>query len=118
MASDVPQLMAALLVMGIFNGGLDVAMNAQAALVEKAYGRPIMASFHGLWSVGGLAGATLGGAMAAQGLALGPHMLAGGGLAFVGLALGARWLGADRGSGGGASGPRLGVPGRAVARWG
>src|SRR5499426_2680812 len=33
MASDVPQLMAALLVMGIFNGGLDVAMNAQAALV-------------------------------------------------------------------------------------
>src|SRR6266545_4589460 len=67
MVSSVPQLMAALLVLGIFNGGLDVAMNAQAALVEQAYGRPIMASFHGLWSVGGLAGATLGGAVAAQG---------------------------------------------------
>jgi MFS family permease len=114
MASDVPQLMAALLVMGIFNGGLDVAMNAQAALVEKAYGRPIMASFHGLWSVGGLAGATLGGAVAAQGLALGPHMLAVAGLAFVGLALAARWLAPDAGSGTGESGPSFALPPRAL----
>jgi MFS family permease len=114
MASDVPQLMAALLVMGIFNGGLDVAMNAQAALVEKAYGRPIMASFHGLWSVGGLAGATLGGAVAARGLALGPHMLAVAGLAFVGMALAVRWLVPDAGSGTGEGGPSFALPPRAL----
>jgi hypothetical protein len=114
MVSSVPQLMAALLVMGIFNGGLDVAMNAQAALVEKAYGRPIMASFHGLWSVGGLAGATLGGAVAAQGLALGPHMLAVSGLALVGLALATQWLVPDAGSGTGESGPSFALPPRAL----
>ncbi len=112
--SSVPQLMAALLVLGIFNGGLDVAMNAQAALVEQAYGRPIMASFHGLWSVGGLAGATLGGAVAAQGLALGPHLLAVAVLALVGLALATRWLLPDAGSGAGESGPSFALPPRAL----
>ncbi len=114
MVSSVPQLMAALLVLGIFNGGLDVAMNAQAALVEQAYGRPIMASFHGLWSVGGLAGATLGGAVAAQGLALGPHLLAVAVLALVGLALATRWLLPDAGSGAGESGPSFALPPRAL----
>jgi MFS family permease len=114
MASDVPQLMAALLVMGIFNGGLDVAMNAQAALVEKAYGRPIMASFHGLWSVGGLAGATLGGVVAAQGLAFMPHMLAVAGFAFVGLALATRWLVPDVGGATGEGGPSFALPPRAL----
>jgi MFS family permease len=114
MVSSVPQLMAALLVMGMFNGGLDVAMNARAALVEKAYGRPIMASFHGLWSVGGLAGATLGAAVAAQGLALGPHMLAVSGLALVGLALATQWLVPDAGSGTGESGPSFALPPRAL----
>src|SRR5262245_1106923 len=114
MVSSVPQLMAALLVMGMFNGGLDVAMNAQAALVEKAYERPIMASFHGLWSVGGLVGATLGGAVAAQGLALGPHMLAVAGLALVGLILATRRLVPDTGSSAGESGPSFALPPRAL----
>jgi MFS family permease len=114
MVSSVPQLMAALLVMGMFNGGLDVAMNAQAALVEKAYGRPIMASFHGLWSIGGLAGATLGGAVAAQGLTLQPHLFAVSGFALVGLALAARWLVPDAGSGTGQSGPSFALPPRAL----
>jgi hypothetical protein len=39
-------------------------MNAHAVLVEERYGRPIMSSFHGLFSLGGLVGAALaGGAM-------------------------------------------------------
>jgi MFS family permease len=114
LASDVPQLTAALLVMGLFNGGLDVAMNAQAALVERAYGRPIMASFHGLWSVGGLAGATLGGAVAAQRLALGAHLLAVAGLTFAGLALATRWLVPDTGGDTGESGPSFVLPPRAL----
>src|SRR5215468_2994986 len=48
---------AALAVLGICNAVLDVAMNAQAVLVEKDYGRPIMSSFHALFSLGGLLGA-------------------------------------------------------------
>ena len=34
-------------------------MNAHAVLVEERYGRPIMSSFHGLFSLGGLIGAAL-----------------------------------------------------------
>jgi MFS family permease len=43
-------------VLGAGIGSLDVAMNAHAIEVEKRYGRPIMSSFHGLWSVGGVIG--------------------------------------------------------------
>ena len=50
-------------------------MNAQAALVEQRYARPIMSSFHGLWSIGGLVGAALGGLIATQGLSVRAHLL-------------------------------------------
>ena len=74
-ASNLLLLMIALFVVGAWNGGLDVAMNAQAALVEQQYARPIMASFHGLWSVGGLLGATLGGLAASWAIPVGLHLL-------------------------------------------
>ena len=64
---------AALLLFGAAHGALDVAMNAQAAGVEKRYHRPVMSSFHALFSVGGLAGAAAGGLLAASGLPIGPH---------------------------------------------
>ena len=47
----------ALALLGIANGGVDVAMNAQAIAIEERLGRPIMSSFHGLFSAGGLVGA-------------------------------------------------------------
>ena len=46
----------ALLLAGAGIGMMDVSMNAQAALVEKDYGRPIMSSFHGIWSFGAMTG--------------------------------------------------------------
>ena len=58
----------ALFAFGLGHGALDVAMNAQAVAVEKSYRRPIMSSFHALWSTGGLVGASGGGALAALGL--------------------------------------------------
>lgn len=48
---------AALLAFGCGIGAVDVAMNAQAVVVEQKMGKPIMSSFHGLFSVGGLVGA-------------------------------------------------------------
>jgi MFS family permease len=45
---------------GITTGVLDVAMNAQAVMVEKQYGRPIMTSFHALFSIGMAMGAWCG----------------------------------------------------------
>src|SRR3712207_6328769 len=72
-ATSLPALMLVLAIFGACNGALDVAMNAQAALVERHYGRSIMNSFHALWSVGGLSGAALGGLAASRGLPLAVH---------------------------------------------
>jgi MFS family permease len=68
-------LLATLLVFGISNGGLDVAMNAQAIIIERAYSRPILSGFHALWSVGGLSGASLAGVVAAHGIPYSQHLL-------------------------------------------
>jgi predicted MFS family arabinose efflux permease len=56
MASSGVQLAAALFVFGAAIGAIDVAMNAHAVLVQERYGRHIMSSFHGLFSLGGLFG--------------------------------------------------------------
>jgi predicted MFS family arabinose efflux permease len=52
----LPLLCLALVLYGAAAGLADVAMNAQAVLVEERYGRSVMSSFHGFWSVGGLVG--------------------------------------------------------------
>src|ERR687889_465866 len=62
-------LFAALLVLGVASGALDVAMNAQGIEVERRLGRPILSGLHGLWSVGlglGAAGAALAAAVGAD----------------------------------------------------
>ncbi|HYF70201.1 MAG TPA: MFS transporter [Ohtaekwangia sp.] len=41
-------LMGLYFLLGIATGMFDVAMNAQAVMVEQAYNRPIMTSFHAL----------------------------------------------------------------------
>ncbi|MET8978038.1 MFS transporter [Streptomyces sp. NPDC004539] len=57
-------LAAALLLFGFANGCLDVAMNAHAVHVEKAYGRPVMSAFHATFSVGGVLAALVAAAVA------------------------------------------------------
>jgi predicted MFS family arabinose efflux permease len=39
---------------------VNISVNTQAVWVEALYKRPIMASFHGLWSLAGFAGAAIG----------------------------------------------------------
>lgn len=65
---DPWSLAGALLVFGFCNGCLDVAMNAHAVHVEKAYGRPVMSAFHATFSVGGVLAALVGAATASAGL--------------------------------------------------
>ena len=57
-AATVPLLAAALVVFGAGVGVMDVVMNVQAVIVERAGGRAMMSGFHGLFSVGGLVGAS------------------------------------------------------------
>jgi MFS family permease len=59
LAADFPLLLAALVLLGVGIGALDVAMNAHAVLVEVRYGRPVMSSFHGSFSLGRLVGPCL-----------------------------------------------------------
>lgn len=47
-------------IMGLTAGMLDVSMNSQAVMVEQQHSKPIMTSFHALFSVGMVAGAGLG----------------------------------------------------------
>lgn len=71
--TSLPLLCAALMVYGATAGLADVAMNAQAVIVEQGYQKSIMSGFHGWWSVGGLAGSA-GGVLAARaGVGAPPH---------------------------------------------
>jgi MFS family permease len=50
------ELYAALAFVGLTLGLVDATMNMQGVAVERRYGRPVLASFHGVWSAGGIAG--------------------------------------------------------------
>ena len=58
-ATHVAMMFIGALVMGLGNGGIDVAMNAVGVQVEASRPKPIMSFFHGMWSVGNFAGAAL-----------------------------------------------------------
>lgn len=67
---------AAMLAMSAFDALTDTAMNYHALVLQRAYGRSILNSFHGWWSIGAVAGGLVGSALAqlavplmAQGLA-------------------------------------------------
>lgn len=87
LAPGLPVFALCLFGFGAGHGALDVAMNAQAVAVEKRYRRPIMSSFHALWSTGGLTGAALGGLLAARGAGLLAHFLLAAGLLGAGAIL-------------------------------
>jgi len=70
LAPNVAVLTAALLYFGVMLGAVDVAMNAHAVEVERRDGRVLMSGFHGLFSLGGLAGAAGMSALLALGLPL------------------------------------------------
>jgi MFS family permease len=95
-ATSLPLLMLALFFVGASNGGLDVAMNAQAAVVERQYGRSIMNSFHALWSVGGLVGAAIGGLAVARGLGVDTHFLLAAALGAIVMLVAIRGLVSDK----------------------
>ncbi|MEZ5667483.1 MAG: MFS transporter [Alphaproteobacteria bacterium] len=79
-----PLLLAlGLVAFGAAAGALDVAMNAQGAIVEARRGRPSMSAMHGFFSLGALAGAGLAAAMLRLGMAPWQHAL---GLSLAGLA--------------------------------
>lgn len=59
--------------LGISSGMLDVAMNSQAVMVEKQLQKPIMTSFHALFSIGMMLGAVCGSLFTKLGAGIFPH---------------------------------------------
>ena len=65
----------ALVVLGAFNGALDVSMNAHAVALEIARGRPFLSRLHALFPLGGLVGAGLAALALHAGLTPRRHLL-------------------------------------------
>lgn len=93
LATTLPALYVAVAIFGLAVGAVDASMNMQGVAVQRQYGRSILASCHGWWSVAGISSALLAvgtgdlnmslwlflGAIAALGvviaLAIGPSLL-------------------------------------------
>jgi len=67
-STSVLQLVLSLFSFGIMGNLINIAMNTQAVGVETLYGRSVMASFHGLWSLAGFTGAVVGTFFVSRGL--------------------------------------------------
>jgi len=58
--NSVPVTVVGLLAVGYGSGTCDVAMNVEAAMVERRLGRTVMPRFHAAWSIGTVTGAAIG----------------------------------------------------------
>ena len=67
LAGSLAGFAASAFLIGIAIGVLDVSVNGHASHIEQRWGGPIMSSFHGAFSLGGLAGSASGGLIAALG---------------------------------------------------
>ena len=75
LATNVWQLAFILFLFGLGSNLVNIAMNTQAVDVESMYGRSVMASFHGLWSIAGFTGAAIGTLLVSAGTAPWLHFL-------------------------------------------
>jgi MFS family permease len=57
------QLGICLFLFGVCGNMCNISINTQGVLAERLYGRPIMSTFHGGWSIAGFSGALIGLAM-------------------------------------------------------
>ena len=60
LATNKLMLSSNLIVFGFFGNVCNIAVNTQGVNVESMYNKPIMASFHGGWSLAGLTGGSIG----------------------------------------------------------
>jgi len=68
LAQNVFQLIGCLVCYGFASNTVNIAVNTQAVATEVMYKKPILASFHGLWSLAGFTGAGIGTFMIANGI--------------------------------------------------
>jgi fucose permease len=74
LAPSFAVLLLALVAYGVSAGAVDVAINAQATLLERRRGRVLLPTMHGLWSVGALVGGLSGATANAIGVGAPAHL--------------------------------------------
>ena len=72
---DYAALLGLLAAFGIVTSVFDVAINTEAAELELRNGHPLMSGMHGMFSLGGMAGAVTGSAALAAGMAPQSHLM-------------------------------------------
>jgi MFS family permease len=92
LAQSRGQLMTCLFVFGMGGNMLNISMNTQAVGTEVIYGRSIMASYHGVWSLAGFSGAAMGTLLVKIGLLPWQHFFIITGMALVIIVSGFRYL--------------------------
>ena len=86
LVQSVPVLIAVLVFFGMAGNTANIAINTQAVGVENRYGRNIMASFHGIWSLAGFTAAGIGTVMMGRNVLPQYHFIGSAALALAGLA--------------------------------
>jgi MFS family permease len=91
-AQNIIQLVSCLVLFGMAGNIANIAINTQAVGVEAKYGRSIMASFHGLWSLAGFTAAGIGAFMIGENIIPSRHFLMITGLILFGVAMSFHYL--------------------------
>jgi MFS family permease len=92
LAKNTFQLVICLLCYGFASNTVNISVNTQAVAAEGMHSRPIMASFHGLWSLAGFTGAGIGTFMIGRGIDPLHHFIIIMGIVVVGVAIASKHL--------------------------
>jgi MFS family permease len=109
-APNLPWLIAIFFFIGIATGMMDVSINAQAVMIEQKWRKPIMTSFHALFSIGMMLGALTGAMFTRFDTSLGTHLVIIGILCLVVVFISRYYLIADAPDEGKAEGPAFRLP--------
>lgn len=98
LAQNTFQLIICLVCYGFASNAVNISVNTQAVAAEIMYERPIMASFHGLWSLAGFTGAGIGTFMIGRGIDPFHHFIAILSILVIGVIVISRYLNDDYGT--------------------
>ncbi|MES2277570.1 MAG: MFS transporter [Bacteroidota bacterium] len=115
-AQHVWQLIACLLCFGFASNTVNISVNTQAVAAEHLYNKPIMASFHGLWSLAGFAGAGIGTFMIGKNIIPQHHFILILALMIAGVIYASKHLNNDKGGAG--DGPVFVMPDKSLIKLG
>jgi MFS family permease len=98
LAQNTFQLIICLVCFGFSSNAVNISVNTQAVAAEGMYDKPIMASFHGLWSLAGFTGAGIGTVMIANRIDPFHHFILVLVILAIGVAAASRYLHNDAGA--------------------